>query len=220
MENNTVIFREVIYLDTNLWKKIKYEIMAKNDGKRLNNMDITSYPLYERKPNGQVVPNELISRKSNPILYFDVTTAPEMIKRDLEIKYGVNIIELPVTKRKVRNYCALLPVFSKSYSGITPEGKAADISETLTLEEKSEIGRDFVLVENKDNGLKISSCIISPRGEHIPDNVYLRVDFSTINRTIEDKIMNDLIHVVINKNGLYSVIDVSEETKKYNTVFR
>ena len=58
-EKNIVVFRDVVYLDGDLWRVVKNELINKDN--LTDTFCITKYPLYERKSNGAVAPNNLLS---------------------------------------------------------------------------------------------------------------------------------------------------------------
>lgn len=200
--DKTVELKDVVYLDKNLWSKIKYELLALEKGENIEGVNLSTFPLYERKPNGTIALNNLITKRPNTILFYDVSDASTLEKEEISKKYDTSIYELPVPIKKVSAYMALLPVLSSEYK-------------SLTADELKMLGSDYRIIEYREGGLKVSKCIISPRGESIPDNLYLKVDFSKMSRELEDKILPILVHVGLNEYGYYNVLDTTIDVKNY-----
>lgn len=199
-EKNIVVFRDVIYLDGDLWRIVRDELLDKD--KLTDSVNLTRYPIFERRNNGAIVPYNYLSKHVSKILFFDVTEASDIEKRELCEKYGTTIHELPIPTKSVSQYLTLLPVLSDEFK-------------SLNKSERDTLGNDFAYVEYRDGGLRVTKCIMSPRGAGIPNNVYLNIDFSKLPLELEDKIMPAVSHMVLNEKGYYDKLETTSETKEY-----
>lgn len=207
MDNNKnyIIFKDVIYLDGDLWRYIKEELLLKEKNLCGNGISLTSYPIYQKKPNGEMVPNGFLSKKPSAVYFFDVTEANDETKEQIKTKYDVEIHELPVPTRKVSQYMALLPVTSNIYA-----------KGVLTQEEMNALGHEYMLVENRGESYKVTKCILSRLQIRLNHEVYLKIDFSRLSNELENKVLPEVCHLVINENGYYDEINVEEDVKRYN----
>ena len=202
-EKKTVVMRDVVRLDEDLWKQIKMEEFDR-DKKSTDPLNITSYPICLLGKDGKLKEIDLVSYKRQNNLYFDLTSTPIETKRQISEKYGVIINEISVTPEpKLRTMSLLYPTTECLNDG------------SVTKEEKKQLGSEYVLVENRENGYKISKCILfNGHSEEIADKVYLSVNLSGLKPELLDKIIGSIETFIPNEYGYYDYVPQNEDTKE------
>lgn len=206
-ENKTVVMRDLVFLDENLWKKVKMEEFDK-EKKSTNPSKLTSYPICSLNKDGKLKEIDLLTYRRQNNLYFDVTHAPIEIKRELSEKYGIKICEMAVVpEQKMRTLSLIHPTSECFNKGC------------LTKEEKKALGSEYVLVESRENGFKISKCILfNGYGEEIADKVYLSVNLSSLTPKLLDKVISSIETFIPNEYGYYDYISQNEDTKQADKI--
>lgn len=199
----TVVIREVVFLDEDLWKQIKMEEFDK-EKKSQDALNITSYPICLLEKNGEFREIDLLSYKRQNNIYFNVTNAPEDIKKQIEEKYNVKIREISIKPEQKAHTMTLLPPTADCYKG-----------NILSKEDRKQLGSEYVLVENRENGYKISKCIMfNGYREEIADQVFLSVNLSDLSGELLEKVIGSIETFIPNKNGYYDYIPQNEDTKE------
>lgn len=202
-EAKTVVIREVVFLDENLWKQIKMEEFDK-DKKSNDPLNITSYPICSLGRDGEFKEIDLLSYRRQNNIYFDVTNATDEIKRQLEEAYKVEIREISVKPAQKARTMTLLPATAECYN-----------NGALTREDKKQLGSEYVLLENRENGFKISKCIMfNGYIDEIDGQIFLSVNLSSLSPELRDKIIGSIETFVPNKHGYYDWVNQNEDVKE------
>ena len=202
-EKKTVVLRDVVFLDQNLWKQIKMEEFDR-DKRSTDPLNITSYPICILGSDGKLEEIDFISYKRQNNLCFDITSASLEIKRQIAERYGVSIAEISVEPEEKKRTVTLLHSTAPCLS-----------DSSLNKEEKKQLGSEYVLVENRENGYKISKCILfNGYGEEIADKVYLSINLPGLSAELQDKIMDSVEMFIPNEYGYYDYVPQNEDTKE------
>lgn len=165
------------------------------EGKDLSDFD--GMPIYRFVPPNILRKEPLTKRDSQDVFVFDVSDAPEDLKR----KYAPFI---------VRTNCDVERPHSVEAG--TPKISCGRIVELLPLDgcyaslrpsEKRKLGSNFVSINNLENGL-VQIVLVDIDGD-LPANVYLKVDMASAGERIRNKVSSEVVELISRGNGQFAL---------------
>lgn len=169
--------------------------------------DFEGLPIYRFISPNILRRSAAVMRDSHDIFVYDVTNAPEDLKKKYEpfiVKTDCDVEKSHgVESEKARISCGriveLLPL-DGSYATLRPF-------------EKRRLGNEFVALRNLDDG-SIELVVVDIASE-IPDNVYLKVNLAKAGERLRGKLSSEVVEVISKGNGQFALPGQLEKEKTY-----